>query len=152
MKIIITISLLRFVLMKTRHIYNISLWKLMAFSYGHNVHKNIGFHVLINRTRQHYQFPLWCIGNLDETPLNFDMLANKMVNVKRLKMVLVKHTVHEKTWFTTVVLCVFDGTKLRPLVIFKQKNKPKINLLSCAFFHFQEKRMDGRGRWEIIDW
>lgn len=144
MKITITISLLRFVLRKTRHTYNISLWKLMALSYGHNVHKNIGFHVLINRMRQHYQFPLWCIGNLDETPLNFDMLANKMV--KGVKMVLVK------TWFTTVVLCVFDGTKLRPLVSFKQKNKAKINLLSCAFFHFQEKRMDGRERLEMIDW
>lgn len=40
-------------------------------------------------------------------------LANKTVDVKGVKTVLVKGTGHKKTRFTVTLLCMTDGIKLR---------------------------------------
>ena len=40
---------------------------------------------------------------------------------------LVRGTGHEKTRFTVMVSCMADGTKLKPMVIFNSKTKPRIN-------------------------
>ena len=38
---------------------------------------------------------------------------------------MIKTTGHEKRRFTVVLACMADGTKLRPVVIFKHKTQPK---------------------------
>lgn len=63
---------------------------------------------------------------MDETPLDFDMLANKMVNVKGVKTVLIKGTGHER-WMV-FLSCMADGMKLRWMVIFMHKNLKLISL------------------------
>lgn len=81
---------------------------------------------------------------MDETPLNFDMLANKTVNVKGVKTVLVKGTWHER-WMV-FLSCMAAGMKLWWMVIFIHKNKPKINFPSGVFAHFRKKGyMDDEG-------
>ena len=109
-------------------------------------HKVTNFHRFVIGMRQKHQFSLSCIGNMDETPLNFDMMGNRTVDVKGTKTVHVRNTGHVKTRFTVALSCMADGTKLKPMVIFKRKTKPKINFPSGVFVHFHEKGwMDENG-------
>nr|KAF6343017.1 hypothetical protein mPipKuh1_010743 [Pipistrellus kuhlii] len=86
------------------------------------------------------------IGNMDETPMNFDMVGNKTVNPKGAKTVLIKTTGHEKSSFTVVLACTADGAKLRPIIIFKRKTMPKIKIPIGVFVHVNEKGwMDEEG-------
>ena len=55
----------------------------------------------------------------------FDMPTSKTVDSVGAKTVLLKTTGHEKTRFTVVLACLADGTKLKPMVIFKRKTMPK---------------------------
>lgn len=109
-------------------------------------HKVTNFHKFVIRMRQKYNFPLSNIGNMDETPMNFDMINNKTVETKGVKTVQVRSTGHEKTRFTVVLTCMADGTKLKPMVIFKRKTTPKIKFPTGIFVHFHEKGwMDENG-------
>ncbi|KFD50651.1 hypothetical protein M513_08458, partial [Trichuris suis] len=95
------------------------------------------------------------IGNMDETPINFDMVAHKTVDSKGVKSVLLRSTGHEKTRFIVVLSCLADGTKLKPMVIFKRKRDPTVRFPCGVFVHFHEngvklwidnvwrKRLDG---------
>uniref|UniRef100_A0A8C5WL18 HTH CENPB-type domain-containing protein n=1 Tax=Leptobrachium leishanense TaxID=445787 RepID=A0A8C5WL18_9ANUR len=83
------------------------------------------FHRYVLKLRHQHNYELGQIGNMDETPMTFDLPGNRSVHTKGEKTVLVKTTVHEKTHFTVVLTCMADGTKLKPLVIFKRKTLPK---------------------------
>ncbi|KAG8173318.1 hypothetical protein JTE90_003633 [Oedothorax gibbosus] len=61
------------------------------------------------------------IGNMDETPMTLDIPIDRTVNTKGDQTVLIKTTGHEKTHFTVVLTCMADGTKLKPVVIFKRR-------------------------------
>ena len=62
---------------------------------------------------------------MDETPMCFDMPGAQTIDTKGKKTVFVRTTGHEKTHFTVVLSCLADGTKLRPMIIFKRKTLPK---------------------------
>lgn len=86
------------------------------------------------------------IGNMDETPVMFDMIGNRSVEVKGAKTVPFKTTGHEKSHFTVVLSCLANGTKLRPMVIFKRKTMPNGNFPNGVFIHVHEKGwMDENG-------
>ena len=70
-----------------------------------------------SRRKENYQ--LVHIGNMDETPVWFDMPSARTVNAKGTKTVLVNTTGHEKSRFTVALACLADGTKLKPIVIYK---------------------------------
>jgi transposase-like protein len=70
------------------------------------------------------------IGNMDEVPMSFDAPPNRTVDAVGVKSVNVVTTGHEKTHFTVVLSCLGDGTKLRPMVIFKRQTIPKENFPS----------------------
>ena len=84
--------------------------------------KVISFQRYVIKKRVEHQYALANIGNMDETPMNFDMPPNRTVNSKGSKTVLIKTTGHEKTRFTVVLACMADGTKLKPMVVFKKDN------------------------------
>ena len=69
-------------------------------------------------------FPLSRIGNMDETPMCFDMPSNKTLNQKDDKTGLIKTTGHEKN-FAVVLSCTADGVKLPPKAIFKRNPLPQ---------------------------
>ncbi|KFD72355.1 hypothetical protein M514_15628 [Trichuris suis] len=75
---------------------------------------------------------------MDETPVYFDMPTNKTVESKGAKSVVVKSSGHEKTRFTVALACLADGTKLKPMVIFKRKKKPNVAFPSGVFVHFHK--------------
>ncbi|KFD71435.1 hypothetical protein M514_16367 [Trichuris suis] len=90
-----------------------------------------------NLTREN-EFPLGNVGNMDETPIFFDVIGNRTVDSKGTKSVVVKSSGHERTHFTVVLSCLTTGMKLKPMVIFKRKRRPKEDFPSGAFVHFHE--------------
>ena len=83
------------------------------------------FQKFIIKQRKETTFELNQIGNMDETPMTFDLPSNRTVSAVGEKTVLIKTTGHEKSRFTVVVACMADGSKLPPVVIFKRKTLPK---------------------------
>lgn len=76
------------------------------------------------------------IINMDEVPLTFDCPPNRTVNKQGEKTIPIITTGNEKTSFTCVLACAADGSKLKPLLIFKRKTLPKGNfppdIVICA--------------------
>ena len=54
------------------------------------------------------------------------MLSNRTVSKTGEKTVKIRTTGNEKNRLTVVLTCAGDGSKLKPLVIFKRKTMPKI--------------------------
>uniref|UniRef100_H3AKT5 Brinker DNA-binding domain-containing protein n=1 Tax=Latimeria chalumnae TaxID=7897 RepID=H3AKT5_LATCH len=73
-----------------------------------------------------HNYHLLHISNIDETSMTFDLPCNRTVNPFGSKAVLVKTTGHEKIHFTVVLTCLADGSKLKPLIIFKCKTLSKV--------------------------
>ena len=88
------------------------------------------FQKFIISARKDYDYPLLAIGNMDETPMTFDLPGNRTVEVKGCKTVSVRTCGAEKQHFTVVLSCLADGTKLKPMCIFKRKTMPKEKLPS----------------------
>lgn len=91
------------------------------------VEKQQEFLAFIMYRRIQYDYPLTYIGNMDETPVSFDLPTNTTVDEWGARSVSIRTTGHEKTNFTVVLSCMADGTKLPPLIIFKLKNIPRGN-------------------------
>lgn len=108
--------------------------------------KIMNFQKFIIKMRTNFNFPLSSIGNMDETPVQFDMLGNTTVHVKGAKTITVKSTGNEKNRLTVVLACLANGVKLKPMVIFKRKLLPKIKFPPGILVHVQEKGwMDEQG-------
>lgn len=113
--------------------------------------KILRFQKYIIDARKRTAFEISQIGNMDETPMCFDLPENKTINCKGEKSILVKTTGHEKTRFTVVLSCLADGSKLRPIIIFKRKTLPKnVVFPSGVLVRAHEKGwMDADG---TVDW
>ena len=85
------------------------------------------------------------VGNMDETPVSFDMPAVQTVKSHGVKTVLLKITGNEKMRFTVVLSCLADGIKQKPMVIFHRKTMPKDKFCPGSLVH-----MHPRG-WMDID-
>ena len=108
--------------------------------------KLTSFQTHIIRMRQQHDYPLSNIGNMDETPLTFDLPGGRTVHPTGEWTVLIRTTGHEKTGFTVVLACMADGTKLKPMVIFKRKTMPKDKFPPGVVVHVHEKGwMDSEG-------
>ena len=75
--------------------------------------------------KQANNYPLEQIGNMDETSMQFDMPPNRTVSKRGEKTIHIKTSGHEKDHFTVVLDCLADGTKLKPMGIFKRKRMLK---------------------------
>ena len=101
--------------------------------------KITNFHSFVIKSRRKENYELVHTGNMDETPVWFDMPSARTVNAKGEKTVLVNTTGHEKSRFTVVLACLADGTKLKPMVIFKRKTLPKVNFPPGVLIHCHPK-------------
>ena len=81
-------------------------------------------HTFIIRLRKQNNFELSQIDNMDETPVSFDLPASRTNDTKGKRTLQMGTTDHKKTHFTAVLSCMADGTKLKPMVIFKIKCIP----------------------------
>ncbi|GES91790.1 pogo transposable element with KRAB domain [Rhizophagus clarus] len=75
--------------------------------------------------RNEHNYPLSLIGNMDETPMAFNLPSNNTIEQSGTKTVSILSTGHERSNFTVVLACMADGTKLPPVIIFKLKNIPR---------------------------
>ena len=94
--------------------------------------KIIEFREMLRKLRTENKYEIQQIGNMDELHMTFDLPPAPMVpacitntspgNEKSTPM---KSTiVNEKLHLTVVLACLADGTKLMPMVVFKQKMAP----------------------------
>jgi len=97
------------------------------------------FHSFVLKERKAIEYELSQIGNMDETPMNFDMPGNRTLDMKGAKTVSVKTCGAEKQHFTVVLSCMADGTKLKPMLIFKRKTVPKEKFPPGVLICVQEK-------------
>ncbi len=77
------------------------------------------FIMYTRKLRHHKGFLLSRIGNMDETPLWFDMPGETTITRTGERSVPICTTGHDKGQFTVVLSAMADGTKLKPLVVFK---------------------------------
>lgn len=101
--------------------------------------KIVQFHQYVIRQRWAHNYPLHLVGNMDEVPVQFDMPSNRTVNAVGDKTVKIRTTGNEKNRLTVVLACAGDGSKLKPLVIFKRKTMPKIQNKHGVVVTVQEK-------------
>lgn len=87
--------------------------------------KVMSFHSFIIKQRRIHNYDLGDIGNMDETPMTFDLPSNRTVASLGAKTIFLRTTGNEKKHFTVVLSCLANGTKLRPVIIFKRKTLPK---------------------------
>lgn len=97
------------------------------------------FHQFVIRERKQFDFELSQIGNMDETPMFFDLPGNTTVNRIGEKTISVKTSGNEKSHFTVILSCMADGTKLKPAVVFKRKTIPKESFPSGICVYVQPK-------------
>lgn len=88
--------------------------------------KLMSFHKFVLSLRRQHEYPLSDIFNMDETPLRFDMPETRTLSFAGEKTVHIKTTGAEKRGFTCVLTVAADGSKVKPLVIFKGKRDPKV--------------------------
>jgi hypothetical protein len=79
----------------------------------------------IIRLRKIRNYPLTNIGNMDETPIWVDMPGNYTIEACGTKTVTMGTTGHEKSRITVMLAGMADGTKLKPMVLFKGVRPPK---------------------------
>ena len=73
--------------------------------------------------RQKHDFLKDLIGNMDETPMYFDMVPSRTIAKKGMKEVRVRTTGAEKRPVTNVLTCTASGKTMPPMIIFKGKSK-----------------------------
>ena len=111
--------------------------------------KIVQFHQFVIRQRRAHNYPLHLVANMDESPIQFDMPSNRTVSTIGEKTVKIRTTGNEKNCLTVILACAGDGSKLKPLVIFKRKTKdPKQTWRrSCC----PRKGLDGQQNHENLD-
>ena len=81
------------------------------------------------RIRRIGKYPLSLIGNMDETPMYFDMVPLKTIAQKGKKSVTIRSSGSEKRHITVVLAVTADGGILPPMIIFKGKTDRTIKNL-----------------------
>ena len=80
-------------------------------------------------------YPLSLIGNMDETPMAFNLPSNTTIEQSGSKTISILSTGHERSNFTVVLACLADGTKLPPVIIFKLKKIPQEEFSEGIIIH-----------------
>jgi len=90
----------------------------------------------VYNNRLKYGFNTYGVGNMDETPIFFNMYPNKTIAKKGNKTILIKTQSQEKCRISVILCITADGEKLPPFLIFKakeegyiEKNLSELNLV-----------------------
>ena len=101
--------------------------------------KIVDFHRFVINSRKKGNYELVNIGNMDETPVWFDMPSARIVSARGEKTVSITTTGHKKSRFMVVLSYLVDATKLKPMVIFKRKTQPKEKFPPGVVVHHHHK-------------
>lgn len=103
------------------------------------IEKQQNFLSFILYRRIQHDYPLKYIGNMDETPVAFDLPYSTTLDHRGTSTVNIRTTGHEKTNFTVILACMADGTKLPPVCIFKLKKMPRELFPQGVYIRVNEK-------------
>ena len=74
-------------------------------------------------------FEMKVVGNVDETPLWFDLPSSQSFDFRGVKSTPGKTTDKEKLRYTVVLSAMADGSKLAPMIVFKMFPKGSIQTI-----------------------
>ena len=94
------------------------------------------FHTQLQRLKEINRFEV--IGNMDETPLYFDVVPSRILDRRGKKSIIVRTTGSEKRHLTVVMCVTHDGDVLPALTIFKGKRPLQIRA-DGVYIRTQEK-------------
>ena len=80
----------------------------------------------LQRERKNGRFPNALIGNMDETPVYFDLVPGKTIDRVGVKSCIIRSRGAEKRHIMVVLTVAVDGSMLPPMVIFKGKRSLKL--------------------------
>ena len=83
------------------------------------ISKIVSYILPVRRLRMEYSYQPSDIIAFDETPVWADMVSDTTVHVIGKKTVSMKTTGHEKSLVTAGLATKSDGTKLKPIIVFK---------------------------------
>ena len=89
--------------------------------------KIVEFHRFVLRSRQRWGYDLSRILNMDETPMQFELLATRTLEFTGSRTVPVLFCGADKQSFTVALAVKANGEKLPPKVIFKDVRQLNIN-------------------------
>ena len=89
------------------------------------IHKLISYILQVRRLSKKYQYQPSCIIAMDETSVWDDMVSNTTVDKVGAKSIILKTTGHEKVMLSVCLAAKADGTKLKPLVVFRGARSAK---------------------------
>jgi len=89
--------------------------------------KIASFNDFVKRQRESDEFEDELIVNMDETPVYFDLVPNRTIDVKGRKSIRVRTTASDKRHLTVVLAVTAAGQTLPPMIIFKGKRELKID-------------------------
>ncbi|MEW8548669.1 MAG: hypothetical protein AB2693_34645 [Candidatus Thiodiazotropha sp.] len=93
----------------------------------------------VKQKREEDEFEDQFIINMDETPMYFDLLPGKTVDVKGRKSIRIRTTGSEKRHLTVVLAVSAAGDVLPPMIIFKGKRPVSLNVPKGWIVCVQEK-------------
>ncbi len=141
----------------TRH-HNLVLRACTSMAHklpGDHEGKVASFEEKVRSIRSRTDIDYSLLGNMDETPVYFDIVPGKTIQVKGRKMVRVRTTGSEKRHITVVLSCTANGDMLPPMIIFKGKTQRSIKGLkapeSVIIAHQAKAWMDGELMLEWLD-
>lgn len=85
----------------------------------------VQFHCFVLYKRQERCYLLLQIGNVDQTPVYFDVPHNTTIANKGSSTITVRTTGNKRLRYTVMLAVTADGNKLSPYVIFKRNKMPK---------------------------
>ena len=101
--------------------------------------KQQNFLAFILYRRVQYDYSLKYIGNMDKTPVTFDLPYSTTLDHRDTSTINIQTTGHEKSNFTVILECMADGTKLLAVCIFKLKNIPRESFPEGIFIRVNDK-------------
>ena len=93
----------------------------------------------VQTERRLERFPCAMIGNMDETPVYFDLVPSKTIDMVGTKSCIIRSTEAEKRHIMVVLTITADGSILPPMVIFKGKHSLKLTAPQGVLVCSQEK-------------
>ena len=87
------------------------------------VAKLVSYIIQVRRLQIKHNYAACNITAMDETPVWCDMISETTVDKSGKKTVTLKTTGHEKSRVSVVLAAKADGTKLKPMVVFKEAKR-----------------------------
>ena len=104
----------------------------------------VSYVIQVRQLQEKHNYKASDINAIDETPVWYDMLLETTVDATGKKSITPKSTSHEKARASVCLVAKADGTKLKPMVVFKgAKREVATRIPTSSSCCIVSKWMDG---------